>query len=167
MKLLLTILFVMFVASNTYAQDENWSWGEVDAAKLKGGAVEYIPPKKLKRFPAPSLLFVNDKEELRELREEVEDKIIYPFLCESEVPILSITVDLCPAILGAEGERGCVENGDNPLMIRLDVSGADGSESMRMLERNKGGSVGKDAYLKLLPQGFVPKRKCKGGEGEN
>ena len=167
MKLLLAIMFVSLVASNTYAQDENWSWGEVDAAKLKGGAVEYIPPKKLKKFPAPPLLFVNDKEELRELREEVEDKIIYPFLCESEVPILSITVDLCPEILGAEGERGCVKNGDSPLMIRLDVSGADGSESMSMIERNKGGGIDKDAYLKLLPEGFVPKRKCASRGGEN
>ena len=43
MKLLLSTIFVLFVASSTYAQDENWSWGEVDAAKLKGGAVEYIP----------------------------------------------------------------------------------------------------------------------------
>ena len=142
--------------------------GEVDAAKLKGGAVEYIPPKRLKKFPAPTLLFVNDREEFRELREEVEDRIIYPFLCESEVPILSITVNLCPTILGPEdGKRGCVRNGEEPLMIRLDVSGVDGSESMIMLERNKAGGLDKDSYLKLLPQGFVPKRKCTSGDGKN
>ena len=168
MKLLLATMFVLIVASNTYAQDDNWSWGEVDAAKLQGGAVEYIPPKKLKKFPAPTLLFVNDKEEFRELREEVEERIIYPFLCESVVPILSITVNLCPAIIGpGDSGRGCVKNGDDPLTIRLDISGADGSESMRMIERNKAGGLEKNTYLKLLPEGFEPNRKCASGGDEN
>jgi hypothetical protein len=162
MKLLLTIAFVFVVASNTFAQDDNWSWGDLDSARIKGGAVEYVPPKKLKMFPVPVLLFVNDKDEFEDLREEVIDKIIYPFLCESEVPIVLIKVDLCPVTLGAEddGKRGCDKGEGSALMIRLDISGSDGSESMGMIERNKTGGFDKDTHLKLLPGGFVPRGRC-------
>ncbi len=161
-KLLSASVFVLSASCVVYSQVD-----DLDPAKIKRGAVEYVAPMELKRFPVPPIIYRNDLSEHEDLKESLADKVIYPFLCESEVPVSLVIVDFCSDMLKSEykGQNACRKNFKGEIFVEVEIVGADGSDSVAWIGTNKNGSFDNNAHLRFFPPGYVPKRNCV-GEGE-
>ena len=157
MKLLLASLFILSASFVTYSQVDG-----LDPAKIKRGAVEYVSPKELKKFPVPPIIFRNARSEHNDLEVSLADKVIYPFLCESEMPILLITVDFCSDMLKREhkGQNACRKNFKGEVYVEVEVIGADGSGIVAWIRTNNNGIFENNAYLTFFTQNYAPKRNC-------
>lgn len=161
MKLLVTV--AMLLVSSCIAQAQ-----VLDSSKIKRGAVEYVTPDKLKKFPVPTLIYVRDKPEHEALKKEINEKIIYPMLCESAAPIATIIIDFCPEIIvtGADDERGCQDEAEGKLTFAVKIRHQDGLGFQAFIQWDKETGIDEDTYLMLFQDGYdeyVPKRNCKNG----
>ncbi len=138
----------------------------LDPAKIKSRDVVYVSHKKLKVFPTPILEYRNfDPRRHEMLAKEVVERIVYPMLCESELPIAVVIVDFCPEIPNDTVERGCKDEDKGKLTIEVAIRRQGGSGFMSLIETDLQGNFDDDSYLTLFTGGYddyVPRNKaCK------
>jgi hypothetical protein len=155
-KLLVATLGLFLLNGASHAQT-------LDPAKIKSREVVYVQPEKLKTFPTPILEYRNfDSRRHEKLAKEIVERIVYPALCESEIPIAVIIVDFCPEIYGSD-ERGCKNEGKGKFSIEVAIRRQGGSGFMSIVETDLEGNFADDAYLTLFTAGYgeyVPRNKA-------
>jgi hypothetical protein len=156
-RLLSASLFILSASFVTYSQVDN-----LDPAKIKRGAIEYVSPKELKKFPVPPIIFKNARSEHAHLEVSLADKVIYPFLCESEAPVVLITVDFCSDMLKRDfkGQNACRKNFKGEVFVEVEARRADSSAIVAWVRTNDKGVFENNAYLTFFEQNYVPKRNC-------
>ena len=145
MKIFPVALALMLMAGIVQAQ-------VIDATKIKNSNVKYAPPEKFKEYPPPVLTFVNDEREHDKYREEIIERIIYPFLNKYPLPVASLIVDFCPLIIitGADDKKACEGEMKKKVMIDIVVRVQGGGAFASGFELGRDGHYDKDAYKQML-----------------
>ena len=157
-KLLVTALGLFLIVGVAQAQT-------LDPARIKSRDVVYVPHKRLKEFPTPILEYRNfDPRRHEKLAKELVERIVYPMLCESELPIAVVIVDFCPEIPCTD-ERGCKDEDKGKLTVEVAIRRQGGSGFMSHIQTDLEGNFDDDAYLTLFTAGYgdyVPRnRSCR------
>jgi hypothetical protein len=63
------------------------------ASKINNSHVNYVPNSQVKKYPVPSVIFRREGLALPEDRSEIVEKIIYPAINKSDMPIAAIVVE--------------------------------------------------------------------------
>ena len=157
---LLVALSLTFLSVNRVVQAQT-----LDPAKIKSRDVRYVSHKKLKVFPTPILVYMNDKPQHERLKKAIVERIIYRVLCESAEPIAVLTVDFCPKIPNDTVKKGCKDEDKGKLTIMVEIRRQGGSGFMSMIDTDLNGTFDDEAYLTLFTAGereYVPRNKaCK------
>jgi len=109
------------------------------ASKIKNSHVNYVPNLQVKMYPVPSVIFRRECLAFLENGTEITEKIIYPAISKSDIPIAAIVVEFFR---------------DRPeIGITLIWHGfVRGSQYFTaLISRNKTGHFDRGSYLRLFP----------------
>jgi hypothetical protein len=145
MKIFPVALALMLMAGIAQAQ-------VIDATKIKNSNVKYAPPESFKEYPPPVLTFINDQREHDKYRDEIIERIIYPFLGEYPLPVASLIVDFCPTIIiiGADDKKACEGKMRKKGMINIVVTVHGGMEFSSGFSLDGKGHYEKGVYKQML-----------------
>ena len=145
MKAYLILITLVLAAGAAHAQ-------VIDAAKIKNSGVKYSPPEKFEEYPPPVLTFINDERAHERYKDEIVERLIYPFLNEYRLPVASLIVDFCPVIIvtGADDERACEGGMKKKVSIRMEVKAQGGMAFSGVFELNGEGHYDREAYKQML-----------------
>ena len=145
MKAYLILITLVLAAGAVHAQ-------VIDAAKIRNSGVQYSPPEKFKEYPPPVLTFINDEREHERYKDEIIERIIYPFLNKYRLPVASLIVDFCPVIImtGADDERACEGEMKKKVPINIEVKVQGGMAFSGIFELNEEGRYDREAYKQML-----------------
>lgn len=124
----------------------------LEPAKIGDSKVKYAQSDKFKEYPVPVLIFVQDSVEYDKYKEEITERIIYPFLRNHDRSVAAVIVDFCPIIIvtGAADMRACKGKTKANVMIDVVIKEHNGAEFAGGFRLSADGHFDKNAYKNLL-----------------
>jgi hypothetical protein len=120
----------------------------LSAEKIKNPGIRYAPATKLKEFPLPAIALERAGLASEQERDEVLNKIVYPLINKSPLPIAAVVVNFLPINPHAKTQS---EIGFRK--ITVSVLWHNGNHAGALFEKNKDGHFDDDAYAIFLGEG--------------